>query len=298
MKDVSIVASQDNSNLHKIELKNCYVKVTKVSDISAEQSLNIIKIFNEYNFIILECDPLENSKENLLGLSRLFGNINKKHNRANTDGITIIKQMPGYDKYIGTTNKEHLLHTDGPFEKKPPEIFALQCEVAAKSGGFSKIVRAVDIYEYLANLCPSYFITLFQPDAFAIRRDDRLAKRAIFEVQNEGIFIFFRIKDEATEIKIKQEAVPAFKLIKDFVNNPNNQIIFQLKPNQILIGDNRAILHGRSAFPENDPRLLNRVWFDGQSIYASSLKLGFTYRSLKGKRFLNLVRSQIAGRLG
>ena len=53
---------------------------------------------------------------------------------------------------------------------------------------------------------------------FAIGRDDRFAQRAIFEVINERIFIFFRMKDKVTEIKIKPEAVAASKLIKEFVN--------------------------------------------------------------------------------
>lgn len=293
MKESSILNFKSNFNSQQIDLKKCCIKVTKVSEITAAELVNIFNIFNEYNFIILECEPLEKPKENLLSLSRLFGNINKSHNRANAEGITIVKAIPGYEKYIGTTNKEHLLHTDGPFEKHPPEIFALQCEVAAKKGGFSKIVRAIDIYEHLTDLYPSHLVTLFQPDVFAIGRDDRFAQRAIFEIINDRVFIFFRMEDKVTEIKIQPEAIDAFKLIKEFVNNPKNQITFKLKPHQILLADNRAILHGRSAFSENEPRLLNRVWFDGQSIYASRLKIGFTPRSLKGKRFLNLVRSHI-----
>ena len=136
MKESSILDFEANFNPQKIDLKNCCIKVTKVSEITAAELVIIFNIFNEYNFIILECETLENPKEKLLSLSRLFGNINKSHNRADAEGITIIKAIPGYEKYIGTTNKEHLLHTDGLFEKHPPEIFALQCEVAAKNGGF------------------------------------------------------------------------------------------------------------------------------------------------------------------
>ncbi|MGH7999326.1 MAG: TauD/TfdA family dioxygenase, partial [Brasilonema sp.] len=275
MKNLSILRSQSSLNSAKIDLNDCYQKVSKIAEICPAIAVRIYQKFNKYNFIILECNPSKNPSENLLELSRLFGNINKNHDRANAKGITIIQPVPGFDKYIGATNREHFLHTDGPFERNPPEIFALQCEVAASSGGYSKIVRARDIYEYLVNGYPAHLMTLFKPDVLAIKRGDRFAKRAIFKVLDERVFIFFRMEDGAAEIEVKPEAVAAFNLIKEFVNAPNNQIVFPLKPHQILIADNRAILHGRSAFSENEPRLLNRVWFDGKSMDGLNLKLGF-----------------------
>jgi len=64
-------------------------------------------------------------------------------------------------------------------------------------------------------------------------------------------------------------------LIKDFLADSANQIIFKLQPHQILVFDNNRILHGRKAFEVNDTRILNGLWFDGNSPESSELEFGF-----------------------
>ncbi|PMB39196.1 taurine catabolism dioxygenase TauD, partial [Fischerella thermalis CCMEE 5319] len=71
----------------------------------------------------------------------------------------------------------------------------------------------------------------------------------------------------------------AYNLIKNYVNDTNNQLIFQLQPHQIIILDNASVLHGRTSFPENEFRKLNRLHFNGVSEYSHYFQLGFIPKS-------------------
>jgi alpha-ketoglutarate-dependent taurine dioxygenase len=48
--------------------------------------------------------------------------------------------------------------------------------------------------------------------------------------------------------------------INQFIHDPINQHRVKLKENELLIIDNCQVLHGRTAFSENEDRLLLRLW--------------------------------------
>ncbi|CBN58806.1 hypothetical protein OSCI_3890022 [Kamptonema sp. PCC 6506] len=233
-------------------------------------------IFNQFGFVILEHNPpCEHQciKQNLLFLSDFFGTV-KQHKRSNKDGISIITPLEGYPDYIATTNKAHLLHTDGTFEQDAPKIVALQCEIPSKEGGLSQIIQAESIYEYLSKNDPQGLQKCFMTDAFTIVRHDQTATKPIFKREKQRILMEFR-SDSTAFIQIKLELKETFKLIKEYINNPKNQFIFKLQANQILITDNTRILHGRTSFPDYEVRKLNRLWFNGESKYSHLIRLGF-----------------------
>lgn len=149
----------------------------------------------------------------------------------------------------------------------------MQCEIPSKHGGLSQIVYGQDVYEYLLENYVQELYKLFA-NPLTITRGERTATRPIF-VEKEGrISIAFR-SDSVISVEMNFQIEKGFRVIKNYVNEPKNQLIFKLKANQILLIENNSVLHGRTSFPDNEVRKINRLWFDGVSEYAQYLKFGF-----------------------
>jgi alpha-ketoglutarate-dependent taurine dioxygenase len=65
------------------------------------------------------------------------------------------------------------------------------------------------------------------------------------------------------QINASKNIEDCLRLINYYSNNPINQTIFKLKPHEILIVDNQRFLHGRTCFPQNSKRKMQRFWFQG-----------------------------------
>ncbi|MER3491896.1 MAG: taurine catabolism dioxygenase TauD [Mastigocladus sp. ERB_26_2] len=263
----------------KLDLNQLTIKISKVAEISNSDLQRLFEIFNKFKFVILECEPIPNLQENLLALQKYFGSI-KKHKLSAPNGISTIENLRDSSlakTYVATSNITHFMHTDGSFEMEPPKIVAMQCEVPSQTGGLSQIIYAETVYEYLRNNYPEELQNLFDYP-LTITRGDQTGKRAIFTEYEDRMFMCFRA-DAIISVAIPPQVERAYNLIKNYVNDTNNQLIFQLQPHQIIILDNASVLHGRTSFPENEFRKLNRLHFNGVSEYSHYFQLGFIPKS-------------------
>jgi alpha-ketoglutarate-dependent taurine dioxygenase len=263
----------------QIDITQVTLKVSKVADIYNSEQQRLFQIFNKFKFVILECEPSPNPKDNLLALKKIFGSV-KRHKRSDENGISLIENLensPLATTYLATTNQRHFMHTDGLYEIEPPKIVAMQCEIPSKNGGFSQIVYCESIYEYLRENYPQELQILFT-HPFTITRGDQTATRAIFVEQKGRISMAFRT-DSFVSTDIPLQLEKAFKIIQEYVNDPKNQLIFKLKANQIILLENTSVLHGRTSFPDNEVRKLNRLWFNGISAYSHHIQFGFIPKS-------------------
>ncbi|MEI2577916.1 TauD/TfdA family dioxygenase [Scytonema sp. PRP1] len=263
----------------KIDISQVTLKITKLTDISQSDKTSLFELFNKFKLVILECEPLPNPQDNLLALNNFFGSV-KRHKRSDENGIVLVENLgnsPLATTYVATTNQAHLMHTDGPYEMEPPKIVAMQCEIPSKHGGLSQIVYSESVYEYLMENYLQELHRLFTYP-LTITRGDQTARRAIFLEKEGKISMSFRA-DSVVSIAIPSQLENVYRIIKNYVNNPKNQLIFKLQANQILVFDNTSILHGRTSFPENQVRKLNRLWFDGISEYTHHIQLGFIPKS-------------------
>jgi alpha-ketoglutarate-dependent taurine dioxygenase len=261
----------------KFDVSQVTLKISKVAEISDIDIQKLFEIFNKFKFVILECEELLNPQENLLALKIFLGSV-KRSKRSDENGIIPVENLQNSSLakiHVSTTNTTHLMHTDGSAEVDPPKIVALQCEVPSQHGGLSQIVCAESIYEYLRKNHFQELQVLFK-NPLTITRVDQTAARAIFVEQEGTISITFRtIRTDDISIEIPSQIEKIYKIINNYVNDPKNQMVFKLKAHQILILDNTGVLHGRTAFPENEFRKLNKLWFDGVSEYSHYLQLGF-----------------------
>ncbi len=242
-----------------------FLQSPSVSALTPSQVIEMMARFEQFGFVILNCEPTPHLKQDFVQLAQYFGKI-IPHNQSDDLGILPITLLPDYPDYANTQCEHLALHTDGAFETVPPAVMAMQCEIAAIAGGLSCLVDAYDLYRYLLQVDPMGLQYLFEPDVFHIQRDNQSAQRAIFWHDRQGrLKIAFR-SDTVAKISVKSHAQPVFERIKQFLADRANQFQWHLQPGQILIFDNTRMLHGRTAFSPSSKRRINGLWFDGQPV--------------------------------
>ena len=122
-----------------INFEQLTFKLNSLHELDPKTKKQIFNVFNSSGFFLIECEDLQKSKEIFLSLPRLLGNI-VRQNQSDEQGIFPIRVMPNFSEYANSNNRDLALHTDGSFEKIPPKVIAMYCEVAAKEGGLTQLV--------------------------------------------------------------------------------------------------------------------------------------------------------------
>ena len=227
-----------------------------------------LALFQEHGYVILSGIR---DMENFLSVGKdLFGDLDCRHIRANEFGITTVSNKGNLNNYLATTNKAHPLHTDGPYENPPPEIVGLMCVNQALIGGESILVHSKNIYDYLIN---ELLVEkeILKEELLFIRDTNESYNRLITELEDGQLFMTYRY-DKIIELKCSKEHEFIMKSIHYFINLPENQIYFKLKPGQALFLDNGSIIHGRTKFSSDSNRLMYRIWLKRTD---AKISLGF-----------------------
>ncbi|WP_438463466.1 TauD/TfdA family dioxygenase [Marinomonas sp. PE14-40] len=254
-------------------------------DLKSEKNINrdevdsIINCFNKYGAVIVQHKDVENSKDILLELGKYFGSP-IGHDRSDSNGITTIANLKGYEGYLGASYTDHPLHTGGVYSDTPPIVLLLQCVKPSSVGGDSFLVSSKKVYDYLSEVDSKGLELLKEPGTVTIKRGVAEASRAIFDknILNNGSYMFSFRCDDIIRFEINPASlVTTLGKIKEYIDRPENQVRVRLKENQILICDNSSVMHARSAFPKDEDRLLLRLTLDGKPVNTEShqLVLGF-----------------------
>jgi alpha-ketoglutarate-dependent taurine dioxygenase len=227
----------------------------------------------QFGAVILNGCEWSDPHQMQLRLPHVFGSVGR-HNRANQDGIVTITPLAGYDDYLGASNLEHPLHTDGPFERIQPLVMSLLCDLPALEGGETTLVSSKAAYLHLLNHEPESLRALFDDDAFYIRRGGQAVTVPMFRVQNNRIHLAFRY-DGVGDVSIKPSGQRAFDTLLAFLQDPKNVAQFTLPGRHLLVCDNGSVLHGRRAFPEHMERRMLRLNMNGGAFPEMDAVLGF-----------------------
>jgi alpha-ketoglutarate-dependent taurine dioxygenase len=162
------------------------------------------------------------------------------------------------------------LHTDGPHHPSPvPDCFALFCVQQAESGGELCIVHAGALLERL----PDRVIEVLQQDFHFDRReadaDPPTVTRPVLSLGPPMRVCYLR---EYIQIGHRLPHVPALTdrqldaldALDALLDDPEGQSRIRLKPGQLIVVNNRCLLHGRTAFTDapdhGQKRLMLRTW--------------------------------------
>ena len=168
------------------------------------------------------------------------------------------------------------LHTD------VTGMLSLACWNAAKSGGASVLGSGVTVHNEIARRAPQLLgplyrgfhyhrlgeqaahqesVTPFRIPVFAVR-----AGRVSVRNARAG----FVAGHHELHIPLSDREIEAIDLFDEIAREPGNSLTFRLEPGDMLLVNNYAIMHGRTAFedyaePERKRRLL-RVWLDARDL--------------------------------
>lgn len=174
------------------------------------------------------------------------------------------------------TNLHFQPHTDnGMLEPRPPTYLGLMCVRSADNGGDSLLVSAYTIHNIIQAERPHYLPRLYQPFAIEPPVEQQLPgreplwRRPVFEWDGKDLTIHYirYLMDPGME-RAGTPLTPGEKEILDFIDSilRRDEVLFQyqLKPSEIVLGNNLRNLHGRTAFADQalagKGRELRRIW--------------------------------------
>lgn len=236
----------------------------------------ILDCFNRFGFVLLRGQDAREPTRSMLRWQAVFGAI-WRHDRSDPTGLALVTPRSGRSDfgpaYLGVSSLEHPPHTDGAYHGDPPQIVMLYCERPAALGGESLLVSGKRLYQSMASH-PRELRALHAPDALTIIRGGQSTTTAVFPAQDRQRIVFRT--DSAAALVPSLAARVACERLRKAALQPANQLRFTMQTGDLLVIDNTAVLHGRTAFattqtPEHDRRFW-RLAFERSH---PSLVLGF-----------------------
>jgi Taurine catabolism dioxygenase TauD, TfdA family len=155
---------------------------------------------------------------------------------------------------LSTTSERFPCHTDDYFEERPSDLVFQHCIQPAITGGDSVVATLSDILDVLpAEASNALMLSIF-PSPFGLI--------PILELNNQSWTIRYnRIQMERAASKLDMifsaEVHAAIDQLDDAIAQTQRKL--KLWAGDCLVLNNRTVVHGRTAFPQDSDRLLKRV---------------------------------------
>lgn len=258
-------------------------------------------------FVLLEA--WDSKPETFKYICQHFGQL-QHHIRGDEDGIVSVAYQKSWNSSLSQNDPESVQqeefqsysadrvppHTDGTFihgmnlnadgeaiRVLPPRLVGFQCVQPAESGGELILVDAQKVLIALMDEKPELVSILFRPGCISFCRDDQLAlDLAVFgrmpDVEKLAVRIHFDRRVFMSSWSYEAIAVA----YEQYFANPQYAVNIALKSNQILLIDNRRVLHGRSiyqVYKGRNVRFHRRIWIGNpQPIALKSSRENIAYR--------------------
>lgn len=156
-----------------------------------------------------------------------------------------------------------------PFHTDGGDLLALLCIRPAAVGGETRLASAAFVHDSIGELCPEGFHHLHEPWRFHRRnRPGPLTyERSVFSCAERGTECFY-LPGTAREtplvdgIPLSRPQLWALDVMDGVLDNPRSHVRVRLQAGDLLIVNNRTVLHGRDHYVDNNGlrRLLLRSW--------------------------------------
>ena len=174
------------------------------------------------------------------------------------------------------------LHTDLPNQEMPPGFQFLHCVRNDAAGGGSVFLDSFRIAEHLRDTDPYAFELLSTvpiPYRFQDRDFDIRADRPLIGLDERGRLFDVRYSAHLMntfhmEGDVMVDYYKAYRRFMTATRNPADMIAFKLEAGEMVVFDNRRVLHGRETFnPATGHRLLRGFYIDRGDIDSRIRKL-------------------------
>jgi gamma-butyrobetaine dioxygenase len=170
------------------------------------------------------------------------------------------------------------LHTDNPYRDPVPTLQLLHCLHAAPEGGASRFADGFLAAERLRTSDPEAFAVLTDAEVlFRFRSEDvhLEARSPIIQVGRDGAVTAIRVNHRSMEPpdlpSVRLEGFyDAYRRFAELLDDPANAVEITLRPGDLVLFDNRRVLHGRSAFRVTDRRHLQGCYADMDAIESAA----------------------------
>jgi alpha-ketoglutarate-dependent taurine dioxygenase len=254
--------------------------VKEVADMSDAHVKHLIELLRIYGAAILVPERESAAFSAYKTLDRLFG-THVPHDRTNKHGVVEINPAAPTSINVADTEHAHLPHTDDGYTEQPSRFMTLQCRVAAPSGGGASTL--VSGHELLAELTAAELDVLMKPGMLTMGRRPAvegapwaaLSSIPMFwkDSGSERLQLRWRCIDGCVK-EIAPEAREAIERLDTIARDEARQMSVRLAPKEILVVDNRAHAHGRTAYTEGEPRIMWRKNYMGDGELATRLDSG------------------------
>lgn len=169
-------------------------------------------------------------------------------------------------------------HTDNPYRLSPPEIQILHCLTQAGQGGQSLLVDGLAVVETLKAESPADYDLLSRiPVRFAWTDEDTFLEAEAPVISAERIrynprsFQSVCVDDAA----VRDTWLAAFERFGARLQAPAAAVAFDMQPGDMVMMDNRRVLHGRTAFDATGDiaRHLQGGYADMDGVYSTLRRL-------------------------
>ena len=175
----------------------------------------------------------------------------------------------------GYVSRDELrFHCDGG------DVASLLCVRQAPTGGTSSLVSSVAIHNIMARECPEHLEVLYRGIPLYMRKESSgegvldsstLPRIPLFRIDDGQLSCFSNLRlmelsYEAAGLEMPGDERAALAAFEAIAERETMKIEFKLRPGDLLLVHNLAVMHKRSAF-EDDPdpakaRLMLRLWYN------------------------------------
>jgi gamma-butyrobetaine dioxygenase len=190
-----------------------------------------------------------------------------------------IEPQPGNLAY---TERALDLHTDNPYRDPPPTLQLLHAIVADADGGETLFVDGFAHAQALREKAPAAFDLLARtPVRFAYAEASGArwsAEATVVTLDSRGELASLRLNHRSLDLVASDAATTeawygAYLAFYERVHSPGAAFERRLRPGEVVIFDNRRILHGRSAIGGASARWLQGCYADVDGLQATLARL-------------------------
>ncbi len=235
------------------------------SDITDSKTLfALLQEYYKHGFLLLENTPTQ--KNSLYEIAKLFGHI-----RGTNFGLLFDVETKINPTDLADTNLALPAHTDNPYRNPIPSIQFLHCLHNDVKGGLATLVDGLAILDELRHISPSYVDILSTTQIrFRYESDETVLQSygTLIELDFDGNLRCIRLSSRVDYVPVLNvdtlsKFYEARKQMHALANDPHFQIKFCYEPGLLLMMDNTRLLHGRTAYDnEQGQRLLQGCYID------------------------------------
>ena len=167
-------------------------------------------------------------------------------------------------------------HTDTPYRDPEPTIQLLHCLVSSGQGGDSVLVDGFRAVEDLRLRHPQLFEELVKwPVRFSWGDDDTelSAEAPMIRVDVQGRVDRVRYQNSTmAPMRVPDDRMlpfyQAYRAFSELIACSNYQAILKLEPGDLIMFDNRRVMHGRTAYTEPGERHLQGCYSDMDGLHS------------------------------